>query len=99
VSTLSASQILLLYSWFLLVTLLAFLLLIARFYQKFSGKRTFFQLFLLPIALFGIAAVRYAGVQRVADDAPADLLSAAGGLILVYLCLRLYRLMIAGKDK
>lgn len=101
-ASLSANQILILYTWFALAWLLFFLLMIARFYQKFSGVRTHFRWFLAPIVLFGAAAVRYASIDRMAgDDLLGDGFSAAAGFILLALCALLYRLMIveAGGDE
>ncbi len=89
----SVSQFLTLYAWFPLAILLFFLLLIARFYQRFSNEQTYFGLFLLPIVLFGMATVRYSSIDQVGGDALADLLSAAGGIVLIGLCLLLYWLM------
>ena len=88
------NQFLVLYTWFLLAALMLFMLLIARFYQNFSGERTYFRLFLLPVVLFGIAAVRYTSLQLVAHEMIADLLIAIGGFILLGLSIRLYWLMI-----
>jgi type II secretory pathway component PulF len=89
----SLSQFLTLYTWFPLAALLLFFLMIARFYEKFSNKRTFFRWFLAPILLFGIAYVRYASVER-ASDTLADLVAALAGLLLIGLCANLYRLMV-----
>ena len=94
---LSLNQFLLLYIWFPLAALLFLLLLIARFYEKFSGEQTFFRLFALPIALFGAATVRYASINQMAGDMWADGLMAVGGTILLALCLFLYRRMTAGR--
>ena len=86
-----------LYTWFPLAALLFLLLLIARFYEKFSGEHTYFRLFSLPIVLFGAATVRYASVNRMAGDALADAMMAVGGLVLTLLCLFLFRRMTAGR--
>jgi hypothetical protein len=82
-----------LYSWFALVGLLVFVLLIARFYQRFSGEPTYFLLFTLPIVLFGAATVRYASIDQVAGDGLADALFAVGGIILTVMCVFLYHRM------
>lgn len=89
----SVSQFLTLYAWFPLAILLVFLLLIARFYQRFANEQTYFGLFLLPIVLFGAASVRYSSIDQIGGDLLADVLSAAGGIVLIGLCLLLYRLM------
>lgn len=82
-----------LYAWFLLAFLLAFLLLIARFYQRFASEKTYFQLFGIPILLFGAGLVRYASLDRIAGDILADLLIGAAGLMLGFLSIVLYHLM------
>jgi hypothetical protein len=73
--------------------------LIARFYQKFSGEQTLFRLFILPLAIFGASAVRYASVEYIAGDTLADLLSGIGGAFLLILSLRLYQLMILKRQR
>jgi len=90
----SLNQFLMLYMWFPLAVLLGFLLLIARFYERFSGMRTGFRLFMLVIVLFGAAVVRYAGVDSISSDGLADSFLASGGVLLFCLCGRLYWLMI-----
>lgn len=91
---LSLNQFLMLYSWFLIAGLLAFLFLIARFYQRFSGVRTYFRFYLLAIVLLGVSSARYASMRQVAGDLLADLLLAGGGLLLLLLTLKLHRLML-----
>ncbi len=90
----SLNQFFLLYAWFPLAALLFFLLLIARFYEKFSGERTYFRLFLVPLVLFGLAAARGASVEQLNGDALSGLLSGSAGLLLLLLCGRLFRLML-----
>ena len=97
--SLSPGQFLVLYLWFPLTALLFFLLLIARFYQKFSGEQTFFRLFLLPVTLFGAAAVRYASLDQVTGDGVGDALYALGGIVLLALCAVLYRRMVLQQEK
>lgn len=82
-----------LYAWFPLALLLIFLLLIARFYERFASERTFFSFFSIPILLFGGAIMRYASLNRIAGDPLADLLMASAGIVLTLLCSFLYRLM------
>lgn len=89
----SLSQFLMLYGWFPLAVVLILLLLIARFYERSSGERTYFQLFIVPIVLFGIGTTRYSSVNRIAGDWLGDLLMGAGGIVLLVLCLLLYHLM------
>jgi hypothetical protein len=83
-----------LYTWFPLAVLLLILLLIARFYQKFSGERTLFRFFVIPVVLFGAATVRYVSVNQMLGDGLGDALSAAGGIVLLGLSLWLYRRMM-----
>jgi membrane-associated phospholipid phosphatase len=97
-TAISLSQLLTLYSWFVLTAVLAFLILIARFYQKFSRVRMYFRLFFIPVLLFGAAAVRYANIDRVAHDPYADLLTASGGVLLALLCAYVYYRMMAGRQ-
>jgi hypothetical protein len=93
VAAVSVSQFLMLYSWFVLAGVLVFLLLIARFYQRFSNEQTYFQLFILPIVLFGMSTVRYASINQVAGDGLGDTLSILAGLSLVVQCIFLYHMM------
>ena len=93
----SLHQILALYTWFPLAGLIIFLLLIARFYQKFSGERTHYRWFVLPVILFGAAVVRYSTINQVTGDWLGDLLLAVGGLALIVLSVILVSRMIAKK--
>jgi hypothetical protein len=88
----SVAQLLMIYALFLLAFLLVFLLLIARFYQRFASERTYFQLFSIPMVLFGIGLIRYASLDRIAGDTLADVLIGAAGLMLTYLSVLLYHL-------
>ncbi|MGQ9910120.1 MAG: hypothetical protein ACUVS2_14930 [Candidatus Flexifilum sp.] len=98
-TTAALSQVLLLYGWFVLSALLLFLLAIARFYQKFSGERTHFHWFIMPIVLYGIGAVRYASIDQIAHDVLADGVLGAAGAIVIFLSLRLYHLMTHGRKE
>lgn len=93
----AVSQLLLLYGWFALAALLLLVMLISRFYQQFSGEKTRYRLFLLPIIGFGIAAVRYASIDRISGDLLADGLSALSGVCLTVLSVVLYRQMTVGR--
>ncbi len=86
-----------LYMWFPLAAFLFLLLLIARFYERFSGEQTFFRFFVFPIVFFGIATVRYASINRMAGDGWGDVMMAIGGAFLAALCVFLYRRMTAGR--
>lgn len=93
VSTQAASQLFVLYTWFALTALIFFFLMIARFYERFSNERTYFRAYLVPIVLFGIAAVRYAGVDQLRDPL-ADTFSGTGGIVLMVLVILLVRRMM-----
>jgi hypothetical protein len=86
------------YTWFPLAVLLLLLLLIARFYEKFSGKRTYFRWYVVPVILFGAAMARYASVGQLAGDRLGDVISALAGVVLLLLTVSLYRLMAAGRQ-
>ena len=86
------SQLVILYGWFLLVGLIVFLMLIARFYQRFSGEKTYFSLYLIPMVLFGVQAVRQ---TNFAHDMLGNIFAAVGGVMLLGLSLFLYRRMTA----
>ena len=96
--TISLSQLLMLYTWFGLAILVFFLILIARFYGRFSGDRTRYLLFAVPLIGYGIAAVRYASIDRSTGDLMGDLVAALSGLILIMLVARLYHLMTANRE-
>lgn len=89
------SQVLLIYSGFALAAVVGFVILIARFYEHFSGQRTGYRWFTAPILLFGAGNVRYAGIDQVAGDMIGNLLHGIGGVILAVLIIRLYRKMTA----
>ncbi len=95
--SLSLHQFLLLYLWFPLVAFLIFLLLIARFYEKFSGERTFYQLLVIPMVLFGVACVRYASIGSMVGDTLADVMLGISGAVLLLITGWLYWLMIGRK--
>jgi hypothetical protein len=99
VTPFSLNQLLILYTWFLLAAFIFLFLLIARFYQNFSGENTHFRLFIVPIILFGAAAVRYTSIKQVTRDPLADLLSAAAGFTLLVLSISLYRWMTGGRER
>ena len=96
-TSLSINQFLYLYSWFPLAALIFIVLLIARFYQNFSGERTYFSFYLVPLVLFGASAVRYASLNQVAGDMLGDILSGTAGVVLLYLSVLLFRLMMTGR--
>ena len=97
-SSVSLHQFLTLYTWFPLAALLLFLLLIARFFARFSGQRTYHWLYLVPIIGSGIVVVvRSASAQQPADDTFLVVTSLVSGVILIVLVIRLARLMLTQK--
>lgn len=90
------NQLIILYGWFLLVGLMLFLMLIARFYQRFAGEKTYYQLFLIPMMLFGVQVVRR---TNYATDTLGNVSAALGGIILLALSLFLYWRMTDGRGR
>jgi hypothetical protein len=101
------SSILIIVSWIVAAILILFLFLIGRFYERRYGQKSGYQLFLIPLALFLVAAVwdallanEYTGhplLDFVGSPGP-DLLFMAGGLFLIGLSYNLYRYMIGGRQ-
>lgn len=91
---LSISQFFALYTWFPLALILFILLLIARFYEKSSGERTYFRLLVIPMIAFGFASVRYAANDRITGDMLADAALLVAGVILSGMALLIYWHMI-----
>ena len=96
-SDISLHQFLTIYAWFGLATLLFLLALIARFYERLSGQRTYYQLFAVPILAFAGAAIRFSSRNQVTGDAWGELLLLLTGTSLAMLCLHVYRLMTSGR--
>jgi hypothetical protein len=92
------SSVSIFYTWTVVCILVYFLFLIARFYEEKSGRRTYFWLFLVSIALFAVAAVRYAVPEpSIVGNFWGDLLRFLGGVILGGAGLFLLRLMIGSR--
>ena len=89
-----AQRALTLYIWALAAALLLALYGIARFYQRTAGERSFYQLFLLPLALFLAAGLRSAWTGRFGEDIAADVLLFLGGISLFAVGYYLHRLMM-----
>lgn len=96
-SNVSLHQFLVLYTWFPLAAILLFMLLIGRFYQKFSGERTYYWLYTVPIVLFGAVIVRFASAGIILGDILGDAIAFVAGLFLLFLSILLYRLMMSSK--
>jgi hypothetical protein len=93
-TALALGQLLSLYTWFVLTALILIVMLIARFYQQFSGINTHYRWFALPIALFAASVLRYNSVDRVVGDLLGDALVGVGGAALIWLMVRLTRQML-----
>lgn len=89
----SLTQFALLGLWLGLAGLLYLLGLIARFYQRSSGERTYYRWYALPMGCFTLGVLRYLQVDAWAGDALGDLLWGLGGASLAWLCWQLYSRM------
>jgi len=88
-----------LYNWGVVAILLVFQFLIARFYERKSGQRSYYVIFLIPALLFLFASARYAfWVGDLAGDVWGDSLLFVGGGILITLSAFLSRLMMGDKQ-
>lgn len=86
------------YTWFPLAVILAIYLLIARFYHRFSGERTYYWFFIIPIIFYGAAAVRDASLESTAGDPLGDLYGVIGGVVMLGLTLHLFWKMTRSKQ-
>ncbi|MBN1200873.1 MAG: hypothetical protein JXJ20_03355 [Anaerolineae bacterium] len=93
----SLHQFLTVYVWFGLSTILFLFALIARFYERLSGQRTYYRLFTIPALAFTGATIRLASLDQVTNDMVGDGFLAIGGVSLAVLCLHVYRLMTSGR--
>lgn len=100
------SSILIVYSWAVAAALIFFLYLIGRFYEIRGGQRSYYQMLVLPLVLFVVAAVWEAFFANDYTKDPLldfvgsfwpDLLFLLGGLVLVIFCFTLHRAMMGGK--
>jgi hypothetical protein len=93
------SGILTIYIWGTVCVALYFLFAIARFYEEKSGRRSYYSLFLVPIGLFAIAAIKYSLLAPlISGDFWGDLLRFIGGVTLMGSGYFLLRLMIGGRS-
>jgi hypothetical protein len=91
------SSVFSLYIWIGLTVLMIFLYRIARFYQTTSGRRSYYQFFLVPIVLLLIGGLRYASLGIFVGDGLADVLMIVGGLSLIGLGYTMLKLMTGGR--
>ncbi|MEM9955056.1 MAG: hypothetical protein AAF846_25835 [Chloroflexota bacterium] len=94
----SLHQFLLLFTWFPLALILALMLLIGRFYQKFSGESTFYWFYVPIIVLFGAFFVRLASLDFGTTDLLANALSIVAGSCLLFSSLLLYLRMMNNNE-
>src|SRR5512134_2788526 len=93
------SSLLTVYTWVIVCILLFFLFAIARFYERKSGRQSFYASFLLPIILFAIATARYIPLApAIVGDLWADLLRFAAGTLVGGFGLLLLRLMMGSRS-
>jgi hypothetical protein len=71
---------------------------IARFYQITSGRRSYYQLFWVPLICFGLGALRYATLGLLAGDVLGDGLMLIGGVLLIGLGYYLLKLMTGSRS-
>lgn len=86
-------QAVILFSWFPFSFALVVMMLIGRFYARFSGKRTYWAYMIVPLILYAVATVREARVAHPGDPL-ADVLFGLGGGGLLFIIIRLYRWMM-----
>ena len=94
---LSLYQALTIYAWFPLAFTLGTLLLIARFYERFSAAHTYWRLYTLPILGYAAAYVREAALAY-HHDPFADTMQSISGLLVLLLVSRLSLLMLRPHD-
>jgi hypothetical protein len=91
-------NLLLLYFWVGVVTLILLINRIARFYQLTTGVRSYYRAFLVPAFLFLAGTVRYLfSDQKIAGDILGDMLFFLGGISLSLVGYFLLRLMTGGR--
>jgi hypothetical protein len=102
----TVSGILILYCWILVAALSFFLFLIGRFYEIRFGRKSRYQLFLVPLALFTVAAIWDAFFANdntghplldFVGDVWPDLVFLLAGLALSGMCYSLFRTMLGGR--
>lgn len=94
------------FGWIIAAILIFFLFLVGRFYEIRFGQKSYYQLMLIPLVLFLIAAIWDAFLANSYTGDPLldfvgaffpDLLFLLGGIILTVLCYYLYRIMMGGR--
>ncbi len=93
----SLHQILTIYVWFGMSVLVFLLALIARFYERLSGQRTYYQFFSVPVIALAGATIRLVSIDQLTGDSWGDGLLIVGGVSLAALCVHVYRRMTSGR--
>ena len=86
-----------LYIWGAVGVLIVLLNRIAHFYQITSGRKSYYQLFWVPLICIGLGALRYATHGMLAGDLLGDGLMLIGGVLLIGLGYYLLRLMTGSR--
>lgn len=86
-----------LYIWGAVGVLIVLLNRIAHFYQITSGRKSYYQLFWVPLGCVGLGALRYATQGMLAGDLLGDGLMLIGGVLLIGLGYYLLRLMTGSR--
>ena len=84
--------------WGVLCALIVVLHRIARFFQVTSGRRSYYQLFNLPLVLILLSTLRYASLGIFVGDPLGDILMFLGGVCLIALGYFLLKLMTGGRS-
>lgn len=93
------SAILNIYIWVVVGILLFFLFAIAQFYEKKSGRRSFYPAFLIAALILGVAAIRYVFLTpTIVGDLWGDALRFIGSLVLGGFGLFLLRRMTGSRS-
>ncbi len=87
-----------LYIWGAVGVLIILLNRIARFYEITSGRKSYYQLFGVPLMCIGLGALRYATVGLLTGDVLGDGLMLLGGLLLIGLGYYLLKLMTGSRS-
>lgn len=87
-----------LYVWLAVCALIFILNRIARFYQITSGRRSYYELFNLPLLLLIGGAIRYATIGVLAGDVLGDVLMVLGAVSLTLLGGHLLQLMTGSRS-
>jgi hypothetical protein len=87
-----------LYIWIAVCALMIVLYRIARFYQKTSGRRSYYRLFSVPLVLLLAGGLRYVSLSIFVGDTLGDVLMVLGGLCLIGLGFYTLRLMTGGRS-